>query len=195
MTPRRPLWRRVLLPAFLALVALNLGVLAAWTAPRTLRLRNATQRVEAAREAAAAARQEAARLAERAEAIRQNSVDLKRFYEDVIGPEKTDLLPTLRDIERMARGPGLRPGARRYQREAVEDAAVQRVAVSVPLEGSYSQLVGFLREVERSERFLTVDRITLTGEEAGEADLQVELSAYMALPPGSAVRRRRGGAR
>jgi Tfp pilus assembly protein PilO len=143
----------------------------------------------------ARARAEAAGLEERAEAIRANTADLKRFYESVIGSEEAHLVPTLRDIEQMARQPGLRPGPRRFSREAVEDAAVERVAVTVPLEGSYEELVGFLGKVESSPRFLTVDGIALSNAGEGEASLQVELSAYMGLPPGTPVRRRRGGAR
>ncbi len=62
---------------------------------------------------------------------------------------------------------------------------MERVAVSLPLEGSYQQLVGFLGEVERSSRFLTVDRISLRGDDEGAADLQVEMSAFMRLPDGA----------
>jgi Tfp pilus assembly protein PilO len=189
-----PFWRRRLLPAFLALAALNLLVFAAWTAPRTVRLRTATARLEAAREQVRGERAQVARLAERGEAIRANAADIERFYTRVVGPEVTDLVPTLEEIERMARTLGLSPGPRGYRRDDVPDAAVERVAVTLPLEGSYEQLVGFLREVETSSRFLTVDRIALSGKEEGGA-LQVEMSAYMRLPPGAVVRRRGGGGR
>jgi Tfp pilus assembly protein PilO len=189
-----PFWRRRLLPAFLALGAVNLLVFAAWTAPRTVRLRSATARLEAARKQVQSEKAEVARLSERGEAIRANTADLRRFYSSVVGPEDADLVPTLEEIERMARTLGLSPGARGYRRDAVQDAAVERVAVSLPLEGSYRQLVGFLREVETSSRFLTVDSIALSGKEEGGA-LHVELSAYMRLPPGAVVRRRGGVAR
>ena len=53
-----------------------------------------------------------------------------------------------------------------------------RIKVTLPLEGSYAQLVAFLERVERSKHFLTVDRIALTGDTDGAANLQVELSAY-----------------
>jgi len=195
MTLRRPLWRRRLLPAFFTLLAFNLLVLVAWTGPRSLRLRNATARVEAARETTARAREETALLEERAQAIRANSADLERFYESVIGPEETHLVPTLRDIDRMSRAPGLRPGPRQFRREQVDDATVERLAVTVPLEGSYEELVGFLQEIESSPRFLTIDGIALTGARTGGAQLQVDLSAYMGLPPGTPVRRGRGVAR
>ena len=194
MKARTPFWRRRLLPVFLALAALNLLVFAAWTAPRTVRLRTVTARLEAARRQAEAEKSEAARLAERGAAIRANAADLRRFYSSVVGPEDTDLVPTLEEIERMARTLGLTPGPRAYRRDDVPDAAVERVAVTLPLEGSYQQLVGFLREVETSSRFLTVDRIALSGKGEGGA-LRVELSAYMRLPPGAVVRRGGGGGR
>lgn len=192
MTSDRPFWRRRLLPAFLALLAVNLVVLAAWTLPRTLRLRNATARVEVAREAVEMERARAAGVRERAGAIDANRRDLQVFYDSVVGTEQADLLPTLEAIEAMARAPGLTPGRRSFRREEIEDVALERVAVTLPLDGSYEQLVGFLQEVERSPRFLTVDRISLRGDDDGEGTLQIEMSAFMRLP---AVVRRRSGAR
>jgi Tfp pilus assembly protein PilO len=185
-------WKRRLLPAFLALVTVNLLVLAAWTVPRSLRLRNATARVEAAREILAQEKAQAELVQERASAIDANARDLARFYESIVGTEEADLLPTLEEIEEMARAPGLSPGRRAFRRDDIEDVALERVSVVLPLEGSYEQLVGFLQEVERSPRFLTVDRISLRGEADREATLQVEMSAFMRLP---AVVRRRVGAR
>jgi Tfp pilus assembly protein PilO len=188
----RPLWKRRLLPAFLALVALNLLVLAAWTAPRALRLRNATARVEAVRETLEQEQAQAEQVQERASAIDANARDLAHFYESVVGTEQADLLPTLEEIEEMARAPGLSPGRRSFRRDDIEDVALERVSLVLPLEGSYEQLVGFLQEVERSPRFLTVDRISLRGEADREATLQVEMSAFMRLP---AVVRGGSGAR
>ena len=110
----------------------------------------------------------------------------------MVDTEQADLLPTLEAIEAMARAPGLTPGRRSFRRREIEDVALERVAVTLPLDGSYEQLVGFLQEVERSPRFLTVDRISLRGDDDGEGTLQVEMSAFMRLP---AVVRRRSGAR
>jgi Tfp pilus assembly protein PilO len=187
---RGPFWRRWLLPAFLLLLVVNLLAAGVWTVPRTLRLRNATARVAAAREALEEERVRVERQRERGAAIVANRADLQRFYDSVVGPEQSELLPTLEDIEAMARAPGLQPGARTFRREEVEGTRVERVAVNLPLTGSYEQLVGFLREVERSKRFLTVDRISLRGQRGGEAALQVEMSAFMRLEPGGG-----GGAR
>jgi hypothetical protein len=51
--------------------------------------------------------------------------------------------------------------------------------------------VGFLRGVERSPRFLTVDRVALRADAEQQGALQVELSTYVREVPG-ARRTRRG---
>jgi Tfp pilus assembly protein PilO len=174
-----PFWRLWLLPAFLVLLGLNLVALLAWTGPRYWTQRNAASRAEAARAEVERQRRTTDLLRERAAAIRENAADVERFYRSLAGTEKADLLPTLQAIEDLARSPGLRPGARAFQRAEVQDARVERVAVTLPLEGSYEQLVGFLREVEASPRFLTVDRVSMRAENEGGARLQVELSTYL----------------
>ena len=188
----RPLWRRILLPLSLLLVALNLGVLLAWTLPRSLRQKSAAERAVAARGELASERERAAALRERAAAIRANRADLERFYATLAGGEKQDLLPTLEAIEALARAPGLMPASRALRRENVEKAPLERVAVTLPLEGSYAELVGFLRGVERSERFLTIDRVSLRADAESGGALQVQLSTYLRQPPEARTARRRG---
>ena len=179
MRVARPLWRRFLLPLFVALAVANTIALATWTIPRTLRLRNAAARAETARMEAARERDATGRLRERADAMRANGADLERFYREVTGAAKGNLLPLFEELEEMARAPGLKPGRRGYDRSPVEGAALERVAVTMPLEGTYAQLVGFLRAVERSARFLAVDRISMRGGGEGGGTLQVELSTYL----------------
>jgi len=186
-----PFWRRRLLPAFLALLGVNVVAFVAWTGPRYWMQKNAARRAEAARAEVESQRQAALALRERAAAIRENATDVERFQRSLAGAEKADLLPALRAIDDLARAPGLRPGARAFQREEVQDARVERVAVTLPLEGSYEQLVGFLREIETSPRFLTVDRVSMRAEIEGGARLQVELSTY--LRPGDAPEEARRG--
>jgi Tfp pilus assembly protein PilO len=185
----QPFWRRRLLPSFLVLLGLNALGLAVWTVPRTIRLRNAAVRAEAARAEVARQREATARLRDRADAIRSNGVDIERFYGQVVGPAQSDLLPTLEAIEDMARSPGLKVGRRAITREEVKDTPLERVAILLPLEGSYAQLVGFVREVERSRRFLTVDRIAMRGQGEGSASLQVEISTYLRVAPGGSAGR------
>ena len=178
MSRQRPFWRRRLLPAFALLLALNLAALAAWTVPQGYKQRNAAAQLEAARGELQAASRATARLRERASAIRSNLADRGRFYAKEAGSMDSELVPTLEAIEKMARLPGLKPGARGISRREVPATSLEEVKVSLGLEGSYSQLVGFLREVESSPRFLTVDSISMRSGAEGAA-LQVQLSAFM----------------
>jgi Tfp pilus assembly protein PilO len=187
----RPLWRRALVPLFLALLLLNVGVLLAWTLPRSLRQRNAAAGAVAARGELEFARERVRALRERAAAIRANRADLERFYTKLAGGEQ-DLVPTLEEIEQLAREPGLQPTTRGIKREALEDAPLERIEVTLPLEGSYAQLVDFLRGVERSSRFLTVDGIALRADAQSGGALQVQLSTYLRQTAAARVRRRRG---
>jgi Tfp pilus assembly protein PilO len=190
---KRPIWRTTLLPAFLGALALNLGVLVAWTLPRLLRQKNAVERAVAGRGELTRERERAFALRERAAAIRANRADLERFYSKLAGSEAKDLLPTLEAIEQMAGAAGLHPASRALRRENVEKAPLERVAVTLPLEGSYAELVGFLRGVERQPRFLTVDRVALRADAESGGALQVELSTY--LRQTSAARAARRNAR
>ena len=185
MSAGAPFWRRRLVPAFVVLLGLNLVTLAGWTGPRYWRQKNAATRAEAARAEVALQRRATAALRERAASIRGNAADVERFYRSLAGSEKADLLPTLKAIEELAGSPGLRPGARAFHREEVRDARVERVAVTLPLEGSYEQLVEFLRAVETSPRFLTVDSVSMRAETDGGARLQVKLSTYLRRAAGA----------
>jgi Tfp pilus assembly protein PilO len=179
MSQGAPFWRRRLLPLFVALLAVNVLALVVWTGPRYWMQKNAARRAQAARAELDRQRQVTIALRERAAAIRENAADAERFQRSLVGAEKQDLLPALKAIEDLARAPGLRPGGRGFEREGVPDAPVERVGVTLPLEGSYEQLVGFLREVEASPRFLTVDRVSMRAQHEGGARLQVELSTYL----------------
>ncbi len=194
MRARRPFWMRWLLPVAAGLLALNAVTFLAWTLPRGYERRHRDAQVRAAREELAAARRAAAELRVRAEVIRSNRVDLGRFYARQAGGQASDLVPALEAIEAMARAPGLKPGARSFSRAAVPDTPLERVRVTLPLEGSYSQLVGFLGEVESSERFLTIDSVSMRATETRGAALQVQLSAFLRAAPGEG-RKRGGGAR
>jgi Tfp pilus assembly protein PilO len=185
MSAGRPFWRARLLPVFLVLLGANAAALAGWTGPRAWRQNNAAARAEAARGEVERQRRAVADLRDRAGAIRDNGADVARFYGTLAGDETVDLLPTLEAVEDLARSPGLRTGGRSVRRAPVTNARVDRVAVTLPLEGSYAQLVGFLGEVERSPRFLTVDRVSMRADREGGGALQVELSAYMRQAPGS----------
>jgi Tfp pilus assembly protein PilO len=183
--PSQPFWRRRLLPVVVIAAGLNLLVLVAFTVPRSWRLSRVASRAGSLREEVA--RERALTTAQRmlVDTAQGNARDLERFYRDLVERREESLLPTLEEIETMARQPGLAAGKRGYTREAIKDTPLTRVAIKLPLEGSYQNLVGFLEEVERGKRFLTVDKIALSpnrDDRGSRAKLQVELSAFFKEP-------------
>jgi Tfp pilus assembly protein PilO len=177
----RPFWRRFLLPLVVAVAAFNLLVFVAFTLPRTWRLGRVVSRAVTLREEVAQERSLTAAQKARVESAEGNRRDVERFYKEMVKRPEESLLPTLQEIEVMAHQPGLVAGKRGYTREALKGVPLTRVSIRLPLEGSYQNLVGFLEQVERGKRFLTVDKVALshnTTENGGEAKLQVELSAF-----------------
>jgi Tfp pilus assembly protein PilO len=175
-----PFWRRRLLPPVVALLALNGLAFAAYTLPRALQVRNTTARATALREEIAKQRRITAAIVDQAGAIRANAAETDRFYKNVIVANRVELLPLIEDIEKMAAEPGLKAGPRSYALEPVKGAPITRVQVGLSLQGSYDQLVAFLDRVERSPRFLIVDRIALTSGTGHEGNnLRVEVSAFL----------------
>ena len=180
-SPARPFWRRRLLPVAVVAAGLNLLVLVAFTVPRSWRLSRVASRAGSLRDEVARERALTTAQKARVDTALTNTRDVERFYKEMVQRREESLLPTLEDIEAMAHQPGLVAGKRAYTREAVKGAPITRVAIRLPLEGSYQNLVGFLEKVERGKRFLTVDKIAISQsseERGGGARLQVELSAF-----------------
>lgn len=174
----RLVWRRRLLPACLALLGLNVAAFLAYTLPRSLQRRSLSEQAAGLRAAVETERRQNAELRERARILKANAEDLQRFYHDLLGTASDALLPTLEDVEKMASEPGLKPGRRSFQPTEVKGAPLLQVVITLPLAGTYSQLVGFIERVERSSRFLTVDRVQIRKGGDRSASLSVELSAF-----------------
>jgi Tfp pilus assembly protein PilO len=165
-------WRARLRLPLLALFALNGLVFVAWTLPRAAAARNLEQ--DRARLGAELRRERArvAQLSARGRAIQENERDLRRFYEEVVA-DRSGAVAMLRELDSEAPS----SGARGFKPEAVPSTPLERFVVTMPLAGSYADVLGFLGKVETSERFLTVDSLSLR-EGQGHTDLDVVLSVY-----------------
>lgn len=181
----RPFWRRWLLIPSLALMGLNLVLLLAYTLPRTLQERSIESRREALRAELERERRLAADAERRAETLRSNARDADRFLREVVGTRGARLVPAVQEIEAAANELGLRTRQWTYQPQEVKEAGLIRFGVTMPLAGSYQQLVSFLDRLERSPQFLTVDQVQLT-ERRGEggASLSLVFSAYFRAESG-----------
>ena len=147
-----PFWRQRLLPVVVAVLGLNLLVLVVFTLPRSWRLSRVASRASSLREEVARERALTAAQKARVDAASSNTKDVQRFYKEMVQRREESLLPTLQEIETMAHQPGLVAGSRGYTREPLKGVPLTRVAIKIPLEGSYQNLVGFLEKVERGKQ-------------------------------------------
>jgi Tfp pilus assembly protein PilO len=166
-------WRSRLSRPLFWLLAANLVAALVYTLPRTLQQRSLAEQGAALRADVERERRLLQRLTERVEASEANARDLAAFYKDVL-KERGQLVSVLKDLDEQAPS----RGSRTTRPVEVKGAAVSRFVVTMPLSGSYEQLVAFLRMMERSSHFVTVDRISLREkEQAGQLD--VDLSIYL----------------
>ncbi len=88
-------------------------------------------------------------------------------------------MAVLEELEGAGRDLNLRFGPRQLIPAAVKDAPLTRLGIRVPVEGSYRDLVTFVRRLEHSKRFLSVKELRLNEREGGQrAALDVSLTAY-----------------
>jgi Tfp pilus assembly protein PilO len=178
----QPFWRRRLLWPAVALLGLNVVVAAAYTLPRGFQRRGIAARAEALGAEVEGVKRTVAELQGRADLVRENQASDKRFFAEVVGARRAGLVPAIAEIEKLAAEPGLKVGARSFNPDVIKEAPLLKVGVAVTLTGGYRQLVAFLRGLERSKYFVTVDSVQLReslGEEGStEGALAVQLSAW-----------------
>lgn len=166
-------WRERLLTPLLGLLAANAVAALVYTLPRTLQERSLSEHAAVLRNDVERERRNLQRLRERAQTMEANTRDLEAFYREVL-KERGQLVGVLREIDSQAPS----SGGRNVRPVEVKGAAVSCFVVTMPLSGSYDQLVAFLKMLERSPHFVTVDRLALREKESA-AELDVELSVYL----------------
>jgi Tfp pilus assembly protein PilO len=176
----RPFWRRRLLKPMLVLLGLNAALFVAYTLPRLMQARGLESRRAALKATVERERSFQAAALERAGAIRDNERDARRFYQELVGSREKTLLPLLRHIGEIASSLGLEQAHSAYKPEEVKGARLTRFVITLPITGTYPEVVSFLDQLERLPQFVTVDRIGIRGPSTGEGptDLDLTLSAY-----------------
>jgi Tfp pilus assembly protein PilO len=176
----KPFWRRRLLVPALVLLALNVGAYLAYTMPRAKFERDIAAEAVTLRQEVAEERARVEAKRRRARTIQDNTADVARFYE-AVGTKDT-VLAVQEDIVALGRRLGLRMGSRSYGNESVKGSnSLSRFRITMPISGTYRQLVQFLEGLQAMDHFVTVDSIALredTGAAGRSTSLNVVLSVY-----------------
>jgi len=149
---------------------------AAFTWPRLTRVRRAENRAIEVAARRASLETLWTRVTARKDVLAQNRKDIETLHRDHLKERADDLFPTQREIERLAREAGLRPKESSYAMSRVKGTELVRCDVTLPLDGSYTNLTAFLARIEATERFIVVDQMGLSRDEGG-ARMNLKLSA------------------
>lgn len=157
--------------------ALNLLAFAGFTWGRLTESRRAEARSAEVSRRLEESERALALLNSQRETVEANARDMKAFDEEVLQPLESDLLGVQRDIDAMVRAAGLRARNTSYGVERIRGVDFVRCAIEMPLEGSYRNIVDLVRRIESSDRFLTIESLSLSRGEGG-ARLQLRVFAY-----------------
>ncbi|MBP1634291.1 MAG: hypothetical protein H6Q10_865 [Acidobacteria bacterium] len=168
--------RRPLLVLAIAL-AVNLALYGLVVRPMSRRVAAADARAASAEQSRRAAAAEFAAARELAAGKAQAEVELTTFYEKVLpGDLSAAQRATYVSLARLARDAGLHLARRVARTEHVRGASLDRLEISIVLEGDYQDIRQFIHRVETAPSFVVIDDLAIEqGATAGNAGLRLSL--------------------
>ena len=133
-------------------------------------------RLERRAQELATLRTERARLAsylERAAALEEG---LGQFFGVRLASEAASLTRIIAEVKELSRQAGLEPQKINYDKEPIEGEEVMRRSLVFPVEGTYQELRRLINFLELSDSFLILEQVRLRGDEAGDANLRIDLT-------------------
>lgn len=131
------------------------------------------------------------RLIERS---RRNDEDIRRLYEERFSTRSQRLTRITAEVKQLARTAGLNPLSINYGEEKIEDYGLVKRSFAFSVDGTYLELRKFINLLELSESFLTLEEVTLAGDEdeqGPELHIRLILSTLFAREDGSAATARK----
>jgi Tfp pilus assembly protein PilO len=168
-------WRTPVRLALAGAVALTMTVHAWWIQPKRTALHAQADALEATRRELATVRHAAARLGRVTPTIR--TLDERRAILQSAAASEREAIELLRDVQALADGPDLQVTAFKPAAPVRHDTLVEW-AVAVELEGSYSGLLQFLRDVADYPRLVVVSALRVRA--ADRRDLSLTASCRLA---------------
>lgn len=116
--------------------------------------------------------------------LKQAETDMSTLRQDVLSTRERRFVDVQAEIADLSRQFNIPIDRVSYNHEILESEELDVAKITVPLEGSYSDLRRFLQAAEASDKFLVVERVSLgtssTG--AGKLQLSIGMSTYFNAP-------------
>ena len=172
--------RRIILP-LVAIFIVNVLAYAIGVYPLAQRVANIEQRNRAAEQALAQARSEHAAALGALTGKERASVELATFYKDVLPGDLSGArrLTYLR-LNQLAREAGLKVTSLDVDVSSERDSTLERLEVSLKLEGSYDAIRTFIYQLDTAPEFVVIDDVSLSDQEGGQQahELAMRLSTF-----------------
>ena len=109
--------------------------------------------------------------------------DMKRLAGEVLSTRQRRMIGVQLEIAKLEREFGIAGDRVKYENEALDNGALERFAIVVPLAGGYSNLRKFIQAVESSKNFLVIERVALGSDKASDIiELDITLATYFIAP-------------
>ena len=87
--------------------------------------------------------------------------DMKHLAGDILSTRQRRMIGVQLEIAKLVKEFGIALDRVQYENEAVDNGALERFAIVVPLSGGYTSLRKFIQAVESSDNFLVIERVAL----------------------------------
>lgn len=172
--------RRYILPV-IALLLADLALYAVAVYPLSLRVQAIEARAGEAARALASAEQSLASVRALEQGKSRAAEELRRFYtqvlpQDLAGARRITYLR----LAQLAERAGLQSDRRSLAPVAESDRTLERLQITMVLEGDYEDVRSFIHQLETSPEFVVIDDVALTegADEASPLILTLQLSTY-----------------
>ncbi len=116
--------------------------------------------------------------------VTANANAVTDFWTDVVKTRVPGLTEAWEEIDRLTKESNVIKGRTAYGRELM-DVGLEQIKATMPVEGTYFDLVRFINRLERSERFFLVEEVRLAQRERQGTTIRLDCSISFYLKPGT----------
>jgi Tfp pilus assembly protein PilO len=166
-----PFWkqRRFYLPILIG-IAVNGAVYLTLTYRLATKQERLASQHSALIDGVAAKQQSLTNLEIESERLSRNEETVLQFWSETVQPKEPGLTEAWAELSQLATDSGLAVGRISFRYDPL-DVGLTRVNASMPLEGGYFDLVGFVNRLESSSRFFLVREISLSRGRGDESQI------------------------
>lgn len=107
------------------------------------------------------------------------------LYDQRFATEAERLTRLINEVKKLAQRAGLEPQSISYPEETLDEYGLVRMSLVFGVQGTYPQLRMLVNLLERSDLFLVLDQIALTGSAKSVLSISLQISTFFAREAGS----------